>query len=66
MQLVTTILDLTVLDFRTIRQELKIAILSMFKEKAMAPHSGSLPWKNPWTEGPRGLQSMGSLGVGDD
>ena len=32
MQLVTTILDLTVLDFRTIRQELKIAILSMFKE----------------------------------
>ena len=30
----------------------------------MAPHSSTLAWKIPWTEGPGGLQSMGSLGVG--
>ena len=35
-------------------------------EKAMAPHSGSLAWKIPWTEEPGGLQSMGSLIVGHD
>ena len=34
--------------------------------KAMAPHSGTLAWKIPWTEGPGGLQSMGSLGVRHD
>ena len=33
-------------------------------EKAMAPHSGTLAWKIPWTEEPGGLQSMGSLRVG--
>ena len=30
-------------------------------EKAMAPYSSTLAWKIPWTEGPGGLQSMGSL-----
>ena len=30
-------------------------------EKAMAPHSGTLAWKIPWTEEPGRLQSMGSL-----
>ena len=25
----------------------------------MAPHSGTLAWKIPWTEEPGGLQSMG-------
>ena len=30
----------------------------------MAPHSSTLAWKIPWTEEPRRLQSMGSLGVG--
>ena len=34
--------------------------------KAMAPHSSIVAWKVPWTEGPGGLQSMGSLGVGHD
>ena len=34
--------------------------------KAMAPHSGTLAWKIPWTEEPGGLQSMGSLRVGHD
>ena len=29
-------------------------------EKEMAPHSSILAWKNPWTEEPGGLQSMGS------
>ena len=32
----------------------------------MATHSSTLAWKIPWTEGPGGLQSMGSLGVGSD
>ena len=29
----------------------------------MAPHSGVLAWKIPWTEEPGRLQSMGSLRV---
>ena len=33
-------------------------------EKAVAPHSGTLAWKIPWTEQPGGLQSRGSLRVG--
>ena len=32
----------------------------------MAPHSSTLAWKIPWTEEPRRLQSVGSLGVGHD
>ena len=35
-------------------------------EKAMAPHSSTLAWKIPWTEGPGGLQSMGPLRIGHD
>ena len=35
-------------------------------EEAMATHSSTLAWKMPWMEGPGGLQSMGSLGVGHD
>ena len=38
--------------------------LSHGMEKAMTPHASTLAWKIPWTEGPGGLQSMGSLGVG--
>ena len=30
----------------------------------MARHSSTLAWKNPWTEEPGRLQSMGSLRVG--
>ena len=37
-----------------------------FSEKAMAPHSGTLAWKIPWTEEPSRLQSMGSRRVGHD
>ena len=29
-------------------------------EKGMATHSRILDWRTPWTEGPGGLQSMGS------
>ena len=35
-------------------------------EKAMAPHSGTLAWKIPWTEEPGRVQSMRSLRVGHD
>ena len=35
-------------------------------EKAMAPHSGTLAWKIPWTEEPGRPQSMGSLGIRHD
>ena len=37
-----------------------------YPEKAMAPHSSTLPWKIPWMEEPGGLQYMGSLRVGHD
>ena len=40
--------------------------LSVSVEKAMAPHSSTLAWKIPRTEDPGGLQSMGSLRVGQD
>ena len=35
-------------------------------EKAVAPHSSTLAWKIPWMEEPGGLQSTGSLKVGQD
>ena len=35
-------------------------------EKEMATHSSTLAWKNPWTEKPGKLQSMGSQRVGHD
>ena len=41
-------------------------IRSYSSEKAMALHSSTLAWRIPWTEEPGGLQSMGSLRVGDD
>ena len=43
-----------------------ISLTSSSMEKAMAPHSSTLAWKIPWTEGPGGLQSVGLLGVGHD
>ena len=35
-------------------------------EKEMATHSSILLWDIPWTEGPGGLQSMGSQRVRND
>ena len=32
----------------------------------MSTHSSVLAWEIPWTEGPGGLQSMGSQRVGHD
>ena len=43
-----------------------ITWLSLYMEKAMAPHSSTLAWKIPRAEEPGGLQSMGSLRVGHD
>ena len=51
------------------KMELRCTLASgkrVYVEKAMAPHSSTLAWKIPWTEGPGGLQSMVSLGVGHD
>ena len=36
------------------------------REKEMATHSRILAWEIPWTEGPGGLQSMGSQRAGHD
>ena len=44
----------------------KLNLIVCKLKKAMATHSSTLAWKIPWTEGPGGLQSMGSLGVGHD
>ena len=33
-------------------------------EEGVAIHSSILPWRNPWTEEPDGLQSMGSQRAG--
>ena len=38
--------------------------ITLFTEKAMAPHSSTRAWKIPWTEGAWKLQSIGSLRVG--
>ena len=40
--------------------------ITVFQVYAMATHSSTLVWKIPWMEEPGRLQSMGSLGVGDD
>ena len=33
-------------------------------EEGVATHSSILAWRIPWTKNPKGLQSMGSHGVG--
>ena len=43
-----------------------LALLVLFKEKAMATHSSTLAWKIPWVDEPGRLQSMGSLRVRHD
>ena len=43
--------------------EFLVSSMVVVLEKAMAPHSGTLAWKLPWTEEPGRLQSMGSLRV---
>ena len=46
--------------------EEKNGVVNLSMEKAMAPRSGTLAWKIPWTKEPGRLQSMGSLRVGHD
>ena len=55
-------------DFLKKKKNIGIAIeeLILKLEKAMAPHSGTLAWKLPWTEEPGRLQSMGSRRVAQD
>ena len=48
------------------QEKLNIYIYISMSEKAMAPHSSTLAWKIPWTEEPGGLQSMGSLRIGNN
>jgi len=40
--------------------------VTLYSEKAVAPHSSIPAWKIPWMEEPGGLQSMGSLRVRHD
>ena len=44
----------------------KFLFISIFREKAMAPHSSTLAWRIPGTGEPGGLPSMGSHRVGHD
>ena len=49
----------TLLTFIMFPSENIYVLLVSALEKAMAPHSSTLAWKIPWTEGPGRLQSMG-------
>ena len=46
------------------QSNIRIDLISILKEKAVAPHSSTLAWKIPWAEEPGRLQSMGSQRVG--
>ena len=61
---VMTKLD-SILKSRDITLPTKVHLVKAM-EKAMATHSSTLAWKIPWMEEPGRLQSMGSLGVGQD
>ena len=45
---------------------ISLALHFIISEKAMAPYSSTLAWKNPWMEEPGRLQSMGLLRVRHD
>ena len=47
-------------------KSINCSVLSFLSEKAMAPHSRTLLWEIPWTEGPGRLQPMVSLRVRHD
>ena len=49
---------------RTWLKRLSSSSSMSWREKATAPHSGTLAWKIPWMAEPGRLQSMGSLRVG--
>ena len=45
---------------------IEVPLFWVYMEKVIAPYSSTLAWKIPWMEEPGGLQSMGSLRVGQD
>ena len=55
-----------ILSFKTFLSLINRLLVTIYTEKAMAPHSSALAWKIPWMEEPGRLQSMGSLRVGHD
>ena len=54
-----------VISLNMMCQDIWLSVVD-WMEKEMAPHSSTLAWKIPWTEGPDRLQSVGSLRVGHD
>ena len=48
------------------RSVCKISENIVLLEKEMATHSNVLAWRNPWTEEPGKLQSLGSQRIGHD
>ena len=65
-----TLFSLTIslkgLRFRSFNFQPKGQLNLVYMEKEMAPYSGVLAWKIPWTEEPGRLPSMGLLSVGHD
>ena len=47
-------------------QETQVQSLGVEDPLETATHSSTLAWRNPWTEEPGGLQSMGSHRIGHD
>ena len=66
-QILTKTLGISLNDWLRYVDRKRIFYKSSFiMEKAVASHSSTLAWKIPWPEKPGGLQSMGSLTVGQD
>ena len=53
------------MDLEIVIQKIPIGYL-FYTGEGMVTYSSTLAWKIPWTEEPGGLQSMGSLRVGQD
>ena len=55
-----------ILSFKTFLSLINRLLVTIYTEKAMAPHSSALAWRIPGTGEPGGLLSMGSHRVGHD
>ena len=60
----TIVLLVMIMQFH--RSVCKISVNIVLLEKEMATHSNVLAWRNPWTEEPGKLQSLGSQRIGHD
>ena len=60
----TIVLLVMIMQFH--RSVCKISENIVLLEKEMATHSNVLAWRNPWTEEPGKLQSLGSQRIGHD